>query len=42
MSNEWILFAYPVALIGYLVLVARWQPKARPSRVDGRFHHNEQ
>jgi hypothetical protein len=29
MDNEWILAVYPVALIGYLMLAARWQPKTR-------------
>ena len=33
MNSEWILFVYPVALIGYLILAARWQPKT--SRADG-------
>jgi hypothetical protein len=31
MDNEWILALYPVALIGYLMLAARWQPKATPA-----------
>jgi hypothetical protein len=38
--NEWILLVYPVALIGYLILAARWQPKARPSRVDRHFQQD--
>jgi hypothetical protein len=32
MDNEWILVVYPVALIGYLVLAARWQPKASATK----------
>jgi hypothetical protein len=40
MSNEWILLVYPVALIGYLILAARWQPKTRPTRVDRHFQQD--
>jgi hypothetical protein len=46
--NEWILLVYPLAVFGYLILAARWQPKARPTRVDryfqqdGYFHPSEQ
>ena len=32
MNSEWILFVYPFALIGYLMLAARWQPKASPAK----------
>ena len=32
MNTEWILFVYPLALIGYLMLAARWQPKASPAK----------
>jgi len=32
MDTEWILFVYPLALIGYLMLAARWQPKASPAK----------
>jgi len=32
MDSEWILFVYPLALIGYLMLAARWQPKASPAK----------
>ena len=40
MNSEWILLAYPVAIIGYLILAARWQPKARPAE-GRRGHRNE-
>lgn len=33
-KGEWILLVYPLALIGYLILAARWQPKASP--IEGR------
>jgi len=36
MNSEWILFLYPVALIGYLVLAARWQPKAHRAAEGGQ------
>ena len=32
--GEWILLVYPVALLGYLMLAARWQPRYEPSRHD--------
>ena len=34
--SEWILLLYPVLLLGYLMLAARWQPKVQPSP---RRHH---
>ena len=42
MGNEWILLVYPLALVGYLVLAARWQPKTRPTRVDRHFQQDGQ
>jgi hypothetical protein len=32
--GEWILLVYPLALLGYLMLAARWQPRYEPSRHD--------
>jgi hypothetical protein len=41
MDGEWILFVYPVALIGYLVLAARWQPNASPAKSRDRSVRRE-
>ena len=30
--TEWILLLYPVLLLAYLMLAARWQPKLESSR----------
>jgi hypothetical protein len=38
--NEWILLVYPLAVFGYLILAARWQPKTRPTRVDRYFQQD--
>jgi hypothetical protein len=40
--TEWILLLYPVLLLAFLMLAARLQPKAEPSRVgdhEHRRHH---
>jgi hypothetical protein len=43
--GEWFLLVYPVLLLAYLMLAARWQPKHAPSRsdderrADDRRHH---
>ncbi|HET7201760.1 MAG TPA: hypothetical protein VFI92_00180 [Steroidobacteraceae bacterium] len=34
--SEWILLLYPVLLLAYLMLAARWQPKVEPSRSGHR------
>jgi hypothetical protein len=34
--SEWLLLAYPVALIACLMLAARWQPKDSPAPVEDR------
>ena len=39
--GEWILFVYPVALIGYLMLAARWQPKTSPAQSRDRSLRRE-
>lgn len=36
--SEWILLLYPVLLLAYLMLAARWQPKVEPSH-SHRHHH---
>ena len=42
MDNEWILFVYPFALIAYLMLAARWQPKASPAKPrDGSLRREQ-
>ncbi|HET9694863.1 MAG TPA: hypothetical protein VFP48_10790 [Steroidobacteraceae bacterium] len=38
--SEWILILYPVLLLAYLMLAARWQPKHEPSWSDE--HHRRQ
>ena len=34
MESEYILFLYPVVLLAYLMLAARWQPRGVPQRID--------
>jgi len=41
MNSEWILFVYPLALIGYLMLAARWQPKASRAETRDRQFRTE-
>lgn len=36
--SEWILVLYPVLLLAYLMLAARWQPKLERSRADDHHH----
>ena len=41
MNSEWIVFVYPLALIGYLMLAARWQPKASRAETRDRQFRTE-